>query len=69
MRNVTIPSDKGQFTILLYLRVLLQYNVFLSENKLTLEQEQLLYSIRHKYDQRDIAILLSTAEALINLFS
>ena len=36
------------------------------ENELTQEQEQLLYLIRHKCDQRDITVLLSTAEASIN---
>ena len=37
-----------------------------TESELTPEQEQLLYLIRHKCNQRDIAILLSTAEALVN---
>lgn len=37
-----------------------------TESELTLEQEQLLYLIRHKCDRRDIAVLLSTAEALVN---
>lgn len=37
-----------------------------TESELTPEQEQLLYLIRHKYNQRDIAVLLSTAEALVN---
>lgn len=36
------------------------------ESELTPEQEQLLYLIRHKCDSRDIAVLLSTAEALVN---
>ena len=36
------------------------------ESELTPEQEQLLYLIRHKCDPRDIAVLLSTAEALVN---
>ena len=37
-----------------------------TESEITPEQEQLLYLIRHKCDPRDIAILLSTAEALVN---
>ena len=37
-----------------------------TESELTPEQEQLLYLIRHKCNQRDIAVLLSTAEALVN---
>ena len=37
-----------------------------TESELTPEQEHLLYLIRHKCNQRDIAILLSTAEALVN---
>ena len=36
------------------------------ENELTPEQEQLLYLIRYKCNPRDIAVLLSTAEALVN---
>ena len=36
------------------------------ENGLTPEQEQLLYLIRYKCNPRDIAVLLSTAEALVN---
>ena len=36
------------------------------ESELTPEQEQLLYLIRHKCNHRDIAVLLSTAEALVN---
>lgn len=37
-----------------------------TESELTPEQEQLLYLIRHKCNQRDISVLLSTAEALVN---
>lgn len=37
-----------------------------SENDLTIKQEQLLYLIKHKCDNRDIAVLLSTAQALID---
>ena len=37
-----------------------------TESELTPQQEQLLYLIRHKCNQRDIAVLLSTAEALVN---
>ncbi len=36
-----------------------------TESELTSDQEQLLYLIRHKCDQRDIVVLLSTAKALI----
>ena len=36
-----------------------------TESELTPEQEQLLYLIRHKCNQRDIAVLLSTAKALV----
>lgn len=37
-----------------------------AESEHTPELEKLLYLIQHKCDQRDIMILLSTAEALIN---
>ena len=37
-----------------------------TENTLSLEQEQLIYLIRHKCNEHDIAVLLSTAEALVN---
>ena len=36
------------------------------ESDLTPEQEQLLYLVKHKCNQRDISVLLSTAEALVN---
>ena len=36
-----------------------------TESELTSDQEQLLYLIRHKCNQRDISVLLSTAKALI----
>ena len=37
-----------------------------TENTLSLEQEQLIYLIRHKCNEHDITVLLSTAEALVN---
>lgn len=37
-----------------------------TESEFSPEQEQLLYLIHHKCTKRDIAILLSTAEALVN---
>ena len=37
-----------------------------TENNLSLEQEQLIYLIRHKCNEHDISVLLSTAEALVN---
>lgn len=59
------PSYDLLSRMLSYLNIPADIILNSSENKLTLEQEQLLYLIRHKCDQRDIAILLSTAEALI----
>ena len=35
------------------------------ENNISSEQNQLLYLIKYKCDERDISVLLSTAKALI----
>lgn len=37
-----------------------------AENDLTIEQEQLLYLIKHKCNNRDISVLLSTAKVLVD---
>lgn len=60
------PSYDLLSRILSYLNIPADIVLNSSERELTLEQEQLLYLIQHKCNQRDIAILLSTAEALVN---
>lgn len=60
------PSYDLLFRMLSYLNIPADIILNSSKNELTLEQEQLLYLIQHKCNQRDIAILLSTAEVLVN---
>lgn len=60
------PSYDLLSRMLSYLNIPADSILASSESELTPEQEQLLYLIRHKCDPRDIAVLLSTAEALVN---
>ena len=60
------PSYDLLSRMLAYLNIPADCILASSESELTPEQEQLLYLIRHKCDPRDIAVLLSTAEALVN---
>ena len=60
------PSYDLLSRMLSYLNIPADSIINSTESELTLEQEQLLYLIRHKCNQRDIAVLLSTAEALVN---
>ena len=60
------PSYNLLSRMLSYLNIPADSIINSTESELTLEQEQLLYLIRHKCNQRDIAVLLSTAEALVN---
>lgn len=59
------PSYDLLFRMLAYLNIPADSILNSTESDLTQEQEQLFYLIRHKCDQRDISVLLSTAEALI----
>ena len=59
------PSYDLLSRMLSYLNIPADSIINSTESELTLEQEQLLYLIRHKCNQRDIAVLLSTAEALV----
>lgn len=60
------PSYDLLSRMLSYLNIPADSIINSTESELTPEQEQLLYLIRHKCNQRDIAVLLSTAEALVN---
>lgn len=60
------PSYDLLFRMLAYLNIPADSILNSTKSDLTQEQEQLLYLIRHKCDQRDITVLLSTAQALIN---
>ena len=60
------PSYDLLSRMLSYLNIPADSIINSTESELTQEQEQLLYLIRHKCNQRDISVLLSTAEALIN---
>lgn len=60
------PSYDLLSRMLAYLNIPADSIINSTESDLTPEQEQLLYLIRHKCNQRDIAVLLSTAEALVN---
>lgn len=60
------PSYNLLSKMLSYLNIPADSIINSTESELTPEQEQLLYLIRHKCSQRDIAVLLSTAEALVN---
>lgn len=59
------PSYDLLSRMLSYLNISADNILTSNESELTPEQEQLLYLIRHKCNQRDIAVLLSTAEALV----
>lgn len=59
------PSYDLLTRMLSYLNIPAENILNPTESGMTLEQEQLLYLIRHKCSQRDISVLLSTAEALI----
>lgn len=59
------PSYDLLSRMLSYLNISADNILTSTESELTPEQEQLLYLIRHKCNQRDIAVLLSTAEALV----
>ena len=61
------PSYDLLSRMLSYLNIPADNILNANESELTPEQEQLLYLIRHKCTQRDIAVLLSTAEALVNI--
>ena len=61
------PSYDLLSRMLSYLNIPADSIINSTESELTPEQEQLLYLIRHKCNQRDIAVLLSTAEALVNI--
>ena len=60
------PSYDLLSRMLSYLNIPADSIINSTESELTQEQEQLIYLIRHKCNQRDISVLLSTAEALIN---
>lgn len=60
------PSYNLLSRMLSYLNIPADSIINSTESELTPEQEQLLYLARHKCSQRDIAVLLSTAEALVN---
>lgn len=60
------PSYDLLSRILSYLNIPADSILSANESDLTPEQEQLLYLIKHKCDHRDVSVLLSTAEALVN---
>lgn len=60
------PSYDLLSRMLSYLNIPADSILTSTESELTQEQEQLLYLIKHKCDNRDISVLLSTAEALVN---
>jgi len=60
------PSYDLLSRMLSYLNIPADSILTSTESELTSEQEQLLYLIKHKCDHRDISVLLSTAEALVN---
>ena len=60
------PSYNLLSRMLSYLNIPADSIINSTASELTPEQEQLLYLICYKCNQRDIAVLLSTAEALVN---
>lgn len=60
------PSYDLLSRMLFYLNIPADSILNTTERELSMEQEQLLYLITHKCDERDISVLLSTAEALVN---
>ncbi len=60
------PSYDLLSRMLFYLNIPADSILNSTESELSLEQEQLLYLIRHKCNKHDISVLLSTAEALVN---
>ncbi len=60
------PSYDLLSRMLFYLNIPADSILNTTERELSMEQEQLLYLIKHKCDERDISVLLSTAEALVS---
>lgn len=60
------PSYDLLTRMLSYLNIPADSILTSDESDLTPEQEQLLYLVKHKCNQRNISVLLSTAEALVN---
>ena len=59
------PSYNLLFRMLSYLNISADTILHNPENNISSEQNQLLYLIKYKCDERDISVLLSTAKALI----
>ncbi len=60
------PSFDLLSRMLAYLNLSADSILDVNESELTPEQEQLLYLVKHKCNQRDVSVLLSAAKTLVD---